>query len=263
MITFFTLVLDGMPWLAHHFPVFCQLKMPWHWIIVEGVADAVNCTSWCSKIPPRLSNDGTNEYLRYLAAKDQRVTHLQQPLWNGKVAMCNAALALIKEPCLLWQVDSDELWKENQIQAAINLFDQYQDATSAYFRCRYFVGPDRYVTPMADTYGNHTSYEWKRVWRFKPGNRFLTHEPPVMSEERLAIPHHVTEAEGIVFDHMALATKKSVEFRSHYYAGSANLNAPLWRGAVEQWERLQDAELPCKLQDYFKWVDSRATVVKL
>lgn len=261
MITLFTIVLDGMPFIQHHYPVFCQLDMRWQWIVVEGVADNVKCTSWCAKIPPRLSNDGTNEYLRDLAAKDCRVTHLQQPLWAGKVTMCNAALAHIDKSCLLWQVDSDELWKAKQIEAVCNLFGRYKEATSAYFWCRYFVGPDRHILGH-DCYGNHSSYEWKRVWRFSPGDRFLTHEPPVMSQERLALMHHVTEPVA-VFDHMAYATRKQMEFRAKYYAGDSNPNANLWRNCLSGWDRLQAVkEFPVKLNQFFPWVDDKALVVR-
>lgn len=261
MITFFTLVLDGMPWICHHYPVFCQLNIPWRWIVVEGVADAVNCTSWCAKIPPRLSNDGTNEYLRHLCAKDTRVTHYSAPLWGGKVAMCNAALSLITEPCLLWQVDSDELWSAQQIEETVQLFDRANPASAAMFRCRYFVGPDRYIKGR-NCYGNHEAYEWKRVWRFQ-GGKFLSHEPPKLTHETVTLTQDCTEQCGLVFDHMAYATRKQMEFRAEYYAGSTNPNAHLWRNCVEGWDRLQKAELPCKLQDYFKWVDSAAVVVRI
>ena len=264
MITFFTLVLDGMPWVTHHYPVFCQLKVPWRWIVIEGVADNVNCTSWCAKIPPRLSNDGTNEYLRYLCAKDSRVTHISQPVWAGKVEMCNAALFLIREPCLLWQVDSDELWTPNAIDKTFNLFQVY-DVNAAYFRCRYFVGLDRYVCPVADTYGNHTAYEWWRVWNFTPGMKFKTHEPPVLFDGRInALDQWFTSSRGIQFDHMAYATRKQMEFRAQYYAGSTNPNAHLWRNCVQGWERLQAVTtFPVKLKDYFPWVDDRAEVVHI
>lgn len=262
MLTLFTIVLDGMPWLAHHYPVFCQLKMPWRWIVVEGVADNVFCTSWCAKLPPRLSNDGTTEYLQDLMLRDSRVTHLKQPHWSGKVAMCNEALKHIDKPCLLWQVDADELWTAKQIEATVELFDRYKEATSAYFWCRYFVGPDRYIAGR-DCYGNHSAYEWKRVWRFTPGDRFLAHEPPVMSHERLALKHAVTEAEGCVFTHMAYSSRKQMEFRAQYYAGDSNPNAHLWRNCLDGWDRLQAVtEFPVKLKDFFPWVDDKAMVVR-
>jgi len=267
MLVFFTIALDAMPWLCHHYPVFCQLKVPWRWIVVEGVADAVNCTSWCAKIPPRLSNDGTTEYLRHLCAKDSRVTHITQPIWNGKVSMCNAALALIREPCLLWQVDSDELWEAGTIEHVARLFlsELLSELNCAYFHCRYFVGPDRYIQIRANSFGNHDAYEWKRVWRFRPGMTFLTHEPPsIIGFHEKPMVQSFMDSEGCRFTHMAYATRKQMEFRAHYYAGSTNPNANLWMNCVEGWERLQAVkEFPVKLNQFFPWVDDRAEVVRL
>lgn len=265
-LVFMTICLDGMPWVTHHYQTFCQLKEDWRWIVVEGVADNVACTSWCAKIHPRLSEDGTTDYLRYLCAKDSRVTHISQPLWPGKVAMCNAALQLIREPCLLWQVDSDELWTPGTIEHVSRLFQSIPiyDLNCAYFHCQYFVGPDRYIVTTPNGFGNHDAYEWKRVWRFKPSMRFLTHEPPsILGFHEKPMDQAFMDREGCRFVHMAYATRKQMEFRAHYYAGDSNPNAYLWRNCVEGWERLQQADLPCKLKDYFPWVDHQATVVRV
>ena len=56
---FFTIVLDGMPWLPMQLAMMQRLKCDWLWAVAEGVADNVADTGWCKKIPPRLSNDGT------------------------------------------------------------------------------------------------------------------------------------------------------------------------------------------------------------
>lgn len=265
MITFFTIVLDGMPWITQHYQTFCQLKVPWRWIVVEGVADNVNCTSWCAKLPPRLSTDTTNEYLRYLCAKDERVTHISQPLWPGKVAMCNAALEFIKEPCLLWQVDSDELWSPGTIEHVDYRFKTpfTPEVNCAYFHCQYFVGPDRYIVTTPNGFGNHDAYEWKRVWRFKPGMRFLTHEPPsIIGFHEQPMNQAFMDQEGCRFIHMAYATEAQMQFKQRYYAGAKNPNSHLYAHAVEGWKRLQAVtQFPVKLKDYLPWVDDQAMVV--
>lgn len=259
MITFFTIVLDGEPFIERHYPVFKTLDIPWRWIVVEGVAANTNCTSWCAKIDPRLSNDGTHEYLESFDGKESRVFRLQSPIWKGgKVQMCNSALECIRETCLLWQVDADEIWTKDAIESVALFFERNQSANEAQFMCRYWVGPDRYVMPEANVYGNHLDYEWYRVWRYTPGMRFKTHEPPMIDGlvRRTIGPTFLP-----LFDHHAYATRKQMEFRAQYYAGSTNPNAHLWKNAPEAWDRLQKAELPCKLKDFFPWVDDKATVV--
>lgn len=252
-----------MPWITKHYQVFQTLRVPWRWIVVEGVAANVNCTSWCAPMAPRLSNDGTTDYLIELAKKDYRVHHTPAAFWRGgKVEMCNWALGLIAQSCLLWQVDADELWTKEQIEKVAQLMAKNPRCNCADFFCRYFVGPDRYVKIQPDSFGNHRAYEWRRVWRFEPGMRFATHEPPVIEGvERHPLLHEVTGAFGCIFDHHAYATLAQMEFRANYYAGSNNPNAHLWRNCVEGWEQLQKAELPCKLKDYLPWVDDKAIVI--
>jgi len=45
-ILFFTIVLNGEPFIRHHIEVFKQLPFRWHWHIVEGVADLKHDTAW-------------------------------------------------------------------------------------------------------------------------------------------------------------------------------------------------------------------------
>lgn len=253
MITFFTIVLDGQPWISRHLEAFEKLPFDWRWIIVEGVADSANCTSWCSRIAPRLSRDGTSQYLHSIAGGN--VTVLKQPLWPGKVAMCNAALSLIKEPCLLWQVDADEVWSTDQIVAVKELFDRNPTKNCAYFWCRYWVGPKVIVTSR-NTWGNNSTYEWHRVWRFEPGMRFQTHEPPALSGfTENPLLHAETEAVGAVFEHYAYATLQQVQFKQVYYGSKTNPVGHHYRHLVANWHRLNaNTRWPVHLQEFFHFV---------
>ena len=38
MLTIFTIVLNGMPYIKRHMDEFTKLKIPWQWRIVEGVS---------------------------------------------------------------------------------------------------------------------------------------------------------------------------------------------------------------------------------
>ena len=49
-IHFFTIVLNGQPFIRYHIEVFKQLPFPWHWHIVEGVAELTHDTAWECKI---------------------------------------------------------------------------------------------------------------------------------------------------------------------------------------------------------------------
>lgn len=261
MIHFFTIVLDGMPWVTRHHESFRHLRQKWDWTVVEGVAQNTACTAWCNKLEPRLSKDGTHSFLNQLTNRDTRVRHRFQPVWPGKVAMCNAALETMKTPGLLWQVDVDEVWTPEQIEAVAKLFDERPDANCAFFWCRYFVGPDL-VVKNRGSWGNNPAYEWKRVWRFQPWMRFARHEPPIihgMTEK--PILHADTEKVGAVFDHYAYATESQVRFKQEYYSGQANPHGLEYHQLVEGWLRLQlQHKWPAKLQHYFPFVPPETMV---
>src|SRR5215510_12247523 len=45
-VHFFTIVLNGDPFIRYHLDVFRGLPFRWHWHIVEGVAALVRDTAW-------------------------------------------------------------------------------------------------------------------------------------------------------------------------------------------------------------------------
>ncbi len=274
-VHFLTIVLNGQPFIRHHIDIFKQLPFKWHWHIVEGLADLKHDTAWSLERGGRiseqlhrngLSNDGTTEYIDELARHyPANITVYRKPagaFWDGKLEMVNAPLAGINEPCLLWQVDSDELWTAEQICAARDMFVAEPDRTAAYYLDHFFVG-ENLVTTTIDTYGNNTGYEWLRTWRFRPGFRWSAHEPP-----RLCMPaqdggwvdvatikpfkHAETAARNLVFQHYAYATAKQLAFKEIYYGYS---------NAVAQWQRLQQqTDFPVMLKNYFAWVKDEAQV---
>src|SRR5690242_4062518 len=96
-IHFFTIVLNGMPFITYHLDVFRQLRCRWHWHIVEGVANLVHDTAWSLASGGHISsdmheggrsNDGTSAYLDRIAAElPDNITVYRKPsgvFWDGK-----------------------------------------------------------------------------------------------------------------------------------------------------------------------------------
>jgi len=274
-IHFFTIVLNGQPFIRHHIEVFKQLPFKWHWHIIEGVAELKHDTAWSIKLGGRineqlhhngLSNDGTTEYIDEIIKQfPGNITIYHKPdgaFWDGKLEMVNAPLPNINEECLLWQVDSDELWTAEQIRTSRDMFIAEPDRTAAYYLDHFFVG-ENLVTTTINTYGNNTSYEWLRTWRFSPGFRWATHEPPQLCKPCQdgqwvdvatikPFKHNQTGKKGLIFQHYAYATKEQVGFKEVYYG---------YKNAIEQWRRLQQQNIfPVFLKDYFAWVNDNAQV---
>ena len=274
-IHFFTIVLNGEPFIRHHIDVFKRLNFTWHWHIIEGVADLKHDTGWSVQFGGKitgelhrngLSNDGTTEYLNELAQQfPENITVYRNPksaFWDGKLEMVNAPLVNINKTCLLWQVDVDEYWTLEQIGMAHKMFEDQPDRSAAYYLCNFFVGPELVITTR-NTYGNHTDYEWLRTWRCNAGDRWTAHEPPRLCRRDQKgqwidiakinpFMHLETESNNLIFNHYAYVTEQQLRFKEIYYGYS---------NAVKSWKTLQSVEnLPVHLKDYFPWVNDEALV---
>jgi ADP-heptose:LPS heptosyltransferase len=267
-IHFLTIVLNGQPFIRHHLPVFQKLSCPWHWHIVEGLAQHVLDTAWCARnggqLPASLhreglSHDGTSEYLDELKRDFPGQISIYRPppgkFWEGKLAMVNAPLPHIRDQGLLWQVDSDELWTTTQIEQARKLFAAHPEATAAYYLCDYFFGPE-IASRRGGVFGNFAN-EWLRTWRFVPGDRWTAHEPPTLARlgpdgqwrdlaQLAPLARDVTAAAGLVFQHFAYATEAQAEFKDAYYG---------YRQAVARWRQLQAQPSGARVRRFLPWVE--------
>lgn len=243
-VHFFTIVLNGMPFIKHHYNEFNKLPFPWHWSIIEGVADLKQDTGWGLRdgavIPigfhkDGLSVDGTTEYLDGITDKRITVYRVHNRFWNCKTEMVNQPLGAIQEDCLLWQVDHDELWSHKNIEKVYELFHSHPEKTSAYFYCYYFLGPKKYI--VSPNVKSTRPTDWLRVWRFTQGAKWATHEPPILIDKEGgnigAINPFSTEEtlkEEITFQHFAYSTLESVAFKEYYYG---------YKGLINVWKKLQ------------------------
>lgn len=242
VLNVFTIVINGMPWLPRIHEALSALDIPWRWTIVHGVADPVGDTAWCHRVE-RPADDGTMDAL-YVLRNKPHVHVIARPRWPGKTAMCNAALDTFDHPGVLMQIDADELWTPEQLRIMPALFAAHPEADGALFYCRYWVGPRRFVC-QPNAFGNHTGYEWIRAWRYQPGQKFLTHEPPHLDGATRYVRHEVTARHGLVFDHHAYARREQIEFKLQYYGPDYDPAA---------WDRLQTMRGPVDLSTVLPWV---------
>lgn len=260
----FTIVLDGMPWITKHLPILQATNLDWRWVIVHGAAMNDGSTKWCRPQEPRLSNDGTEKYLHSLRNEihcdggNWSIDVIEHPNWRSKDDMVNAAVSQIQEPCVLMEIDSDEIWEPWQLEKIVELFDDLKDLSSIMFPCRYFVGKDL-ILEGHNCYGDY-DYEWLRAWRFNSSMRFKSHEPPVLNGDYgKRLGKDESRKLGLTFDHMAYATEAQVRYKEKWYG---------YDGLLEGWKRLQDTRghslgYSVYLKDYFPHVKDNAKVLKL
>jgi len=274
-VNFFTIVLNGQPFIRHHIKEFSKLPFKWHWHLIEGVADLKHDTAWSLQagghVPSEihrhgLSIDGTSEYIDWLTINfPGQISSYRKAggaFWDGKLEMVRAPLQNIHEECLLWQVDVDELWTAKQIIKMRDIFLEYPAKTASFYYCNFFVGRELVVTTK-DTYGNYSRYEWLRTWKFRDGDMWLKHEPPVLCRKmddgewvdigRLdPFMHADTEKYGLVFQHYAYVLENNIFFKERYYG---------YQGLLGKWNELQEANsYPVLLREYFTFLNDDALV---
>lgn len=250
----FTIVLDGMPFLEWQYDCFKKLSCDWEWIVVEGAAQNGGSTAWCKPQEERMSNDGSHEYLKEIALADGRVEFLFLNSWKSKDEMVNTALSEVEDPCVLMQIDVDELYNSKSIEKIVELFTNDSQLGAIKMFCRYFVGPNL-VCEGQDCWSNN-NYEWLRAWRFEPGMRFEKHEPPVMNKilGRVMERQEALNQHGLTFDHLAYARREQVAYKEQFYG---------YGGLVNQWDALQrNTVWPTKLSRFFSFVSGDRPLVR-
>lgn len=277
-IHFFTIVLNGEPFIRYHYPVLENLPFRWHWHIVEGAAELRHDTAWSCAFGGKLSrqfhrnglsNDGTSEYLDRLKEYDPCCVSVYRPspgtLWDGKLAMINAPIAAIGEHCLLWQLDVDEFWTTDQIVRARELFLAQPEKTAAWYYCHFYITPQLIIVDNPDS-SHRLNANWLRTWRYRPGCRWQAHEPPKLHDQfdrnlGLVMPFlsEETRQAGLVFQHKAYVLPSQLEFKEVYYG---------YQGITANWQRLQQEQnYPVRLKPYFPWPfigdDTEATLDEL
>ena len=125
------------------------------------------------------------------------------------------------------------------------LFLDEPDRTAAYYWCHYVPAPGTVIATRYN-YAANPAQEWLRTWRYRPGDRWATHEPPILVRSRRLGALDVgnanpflqdeTEDAGAVFQHFAYATEEQVRFKQTYYG---------YEGALQGWRELREAVGRC------------------
>ena len=252
-IEFFTIVYNGQPWIRGQAEFFRRLRgVDWRWHVVEGLAEHVKDTAWCREAGGRLpqsikrkaqsgekpeleirnlSTDGTSEFLDGLKQEFGSRVFLYRPPraepWPGKKVMIDSFLPQLEDGCLLWQLDVDEFWRPEQVCGVAKEFATRPDLTAAWFDCDYFFGWDR-CSSQPGVFGNFREFEWLRVWRYRKGDQWESHEPPALMRvaedgKRKNVggihPMHQdeTRTRGWRFQHYAMTDRAQMEFKEIYY----------------------------------------------
>jgi hypothetical protein len=235
-----TIILNGL----HHLHRQDLDAYPFdEWYFVEGASASNFCTSWCKDMPQEYhvdghSIDGTLEYLQSLSRANSKYKLITiDGLWDGKKTMFNAALEKITDPCWLWEVDIDEYWKPSQMINAEKVVT-HLNADSAAFSCFYHLTDDIIVR---GEWGESPGHGYRRLWRYKPGSRFVAHEPPILENCNNIVPPALLPK----FTHLSYYFEQDIIFKSKWYTKHQNV--------YDGWKKIKDGDikLPTKVSALF------------
>lgn len=223
--------------------------VPYRWCVAEGYAKPVKDGSWCRDVPG--ATHSTDATRRWLASSTAIV--VSRDVWNGKVEMCNAALAALRENGatdgeLLLQVDADEIWEPWQIRELAILGIGAPKGAEWRFWCQYYVGPKLVINGQY-CWGNRPDIDWRRMWKLTPASEWERHEPPVLKGRTTIFDQEHSRVLGLVFKHFAYVSEEQVAFKERYYGYDGLLAG--WRAMNE----LKVQDLPKNLNQFMRGTD--------
>ena len=122
------------------------------------------------------STDSTNSILETFPDPENKIT-VTHGQYAGKDEQCNAYMEnLAPDTDFLWMVDSDEIYKTNDIESTIHFLKEVQPTSVGVRSCSFFGGFDDYLTGFELNKDN-----FLRIFKVTPGSKWATHRPPTMN----------------------------------------------------------------------------------
>jgi glycosyltransferase involved in cell wall biosynthesis len=82
----------------------------------------------------------------------------------------------------LWQIDIDEFYKAEDMKTIINLLNMDSSITAISFKQKSFWGGIDYLSESYALLRNKGG--WNRIFKWKEGYKYITHEPPTVVDEK-------------------------------------------------------------------------------
>ena len=262
-VCFFTIVFNGMPFIEYHLEKFRQLPFPWHWYIIEGLAEiagdpgANGHRARGGHIPDNytssLSTDGTTEYLDKISIFSDVTVIRNNDIWDSKLVMVNAPVPFIDSRCILWQVDVDEFYPA---AIATGIYQKFMDDPSrraAIIPHLSFMTESKYIVSN----NSNEASSFPRAWLFEPGCRWSSHEPPILvdaeGQSLLKMnPFSEEDMKDLKFYHYGYAHPSQIRFKESYYG---------YKGLYDGWQKLRRVSGKAKVANYLPGINLKKSIV--
>jgi len=192
--------------------------------------------TWASK--DGRSTDGTLSFLeKYPDPQNKIKIYIKDGYWKGKLQMCNAYLEGMTGD-YLFQLDSDEFYHKQDMEKIVSLLDKNPEIDSVHFYANHFFGGYDYCCDERATKWANL-IPWKRVFKYRPGEIWQSHAPPVFGTiNKNIITRDTTLLMGIKLYHYSFVERTQAEFKTKYYGAGIDY-ANLW----DEWHKNHDLKL--------------------
>jgi hypothetical protein len=206
------------------------------------------------------STDKTIEIIKNFSDPDKKII-LIQGQWNEKDDMCRAQEKYF-DGGYIWHVDSDELYKQEDMEKVIRYLENNSNCYSVAFRLYSFYGGfDRYIS------GFEQDFEVIRVQKIIPGkSKLLTHRPPTFiwpptgktCKEMGHINHFQSEKmfDGMRIYHYPYVFPTQTKMKIDYYKSwcGNKIISDYWNRLFVPWMRANTEEEKLKIEAPYKGV---------
>lgn len=196
-------------------------------IIVEGATKSRNhyydgnATSFTSD---GRSTDGTIDLLKELEKLEKVKVIYSEGFWDGKTSMCNAA-SNIATGDYIWQLDSDEFYKKEDIVKLKNILEIEKPDSIHFYANHFFGGYNSCIDEREpNEWGNGTPCCWMRIFRHVAGkSSWISHEPSrylcdgLNCEYGKVVNRNMTLSMGIKLYHYSYVQYSQIIFKSLFY----------------------------------------------
>ncbi len=227
-VTFGMIVLNGMPFVPYNlrslYPFAHQI------IVVEGAV-------------PRFAHaatgdghsiDGTLDELRRFKSKEDPegkvivVTAEDEDhpngFWPGEKLEMSQAYAKRATGDWLWQVDCDEFYTESDMEIIFSVLSEQPEVNAISFHQITFWGSLEWYVDGPFMRGHMVGGECHRLFRWKPGWKYVSHAPPTVCDDRGRdlrsskwLNREYFDSRGIAMKHYSLLFREQVAAKCRYY----------------------------------------------
>lgn len=183
--------------------------------------------SWWQAQGVTTSTDGTNELIDNFPDPENKIT-IVHSIYKEKDEQCQAYMQHFKEDNdYIWNIDSDEIFKKEDIEKIIELLDKEKYTTVAFKSLSFYGGFDDVIS------GFEEEIPFIRIRKIYPGSYWFTHRPPTIAHrpgiqilpEKLLDFNTLASIYGIRMYHYSYVFPDQVSQKIKYYKGAVSKEA--------------------------------------